>query len=314
MIKHILSCDWGNSSFRLRLLNVSDRSVLSETTEGNGIGVVYTEWMQSGLPESERISFYKNILLSQIGKLAKNSLAGTPIIISGMSSSSIGIVELPYTSIPVAITGESLNVHRILPDEKFEHEILIVSGFKTSDDVMRGEETMLLGCEVEDNDEWLIIFPGTHSKHATVRRKMLVDFKTYMTGEVFDLLSNKSILSNSVKKDESDKFSNPFEKGVKEGAEGNLLNNIFHVRTSHLFKSLTQEENYHFLSGLLIGSELKQIAGSKMKILLVCSRAFYGRYWQALRILYRDDNLQYFDADKALVGGHCILAMSILLP
>ena len=312
MVDHILSCDWGTSSFRLRLLKVTDGSVLAETTEGKGIAVVYNEWLQTGLGENERIGFYKNILFSRIGELTEESLAGTPVIISGMASSSIGITELPYRDIPFSITSNGLNTQRILPDEKFEHEILIVSGLRTNNDVMRGEETMLLGCEVKDNNEWLIVFPGTHSKHATVDRKILVDFRTYMTGEVFDLLSNKSILSNSVSKNEGDEYRNIFERGVKEGATGNLLNNIFHVRTSRLFKSLTESENYHYLSGLLIGSELKQIPRNKIRVLLVSSLALYGRYWQALQILCGSDNLQFYDADKALIEGHCELARHFL--
>jgi 2-dehydro-3-deoxygalactonokinase len=308
MVKHILSCDWGTSSFRLRLINATDGSVLAETKEGKGIAVVYNEWLQTGLGENERIGFYKNILFSRIGELTKESLAGTPVIISGMASSSIGITELPYGNIPFSIASDRLNTQRILPDGKFEHEILIVSGLKTGNDVMRGEETMLLGCGVKDNNEWLIVFPGTHSKHATVDKKILVDFRTYMTGEVFDLLSNKSILSNSVRKNEDDEYRNIFERGVKEGATGNFLNNIFHVRTSQLFKSLTESENYHYLSGILIGSELGQIARSKISVLLVCGSALYSRYWRALQILRGSDNLQFYDADKALIEGHCELA------
>ena len=312
MIKQVLSCDWGTSSFRLRLINLADGSVHAETTDGKGIAAVYNEWLQSGRPENERVDFYKTILLSQIKKLKDFSLPGLPVIISGMASSSIGITELPYGNIPFSINDVNLNVHRILPDEKYEHEILIVSGLKTNYDVMRGEETMLLGCEISDNDEQLIIFPGTHSKHAIVRDKVLVEFKTYMTGEVFDLLSDKSILSKSVIKNESTHYNKIFERGVKEGAESNLLNAVFHIRTSQLFKSLTPEENYHYLSGLLIGYELQEISAGKIKILLVCSQELYNSYWQALQILCWNTNLQYCNSRKALTEGHCKLAKHFL--
>jgi 2-dehydro-3-deoxygalactonokinase len=312
MIKQFISCDWGTSSFRLRLINTADCSILAETMDGKGIAAIYKEWLQSGLAEKERIRFYKNILFSKIEKLTANPLTGVSVIISGMASSAIGIAELPYGNIPFEITSDSLHVESILPDEKSGHKILIVSGLKTSNDVMRGEETMLLGCGLKDSNEWFVILPGTHSKHATVKEKILVDFKTYMTGEVFDLLSNQSILSNSVKKNESDAYNHLFERGVNEGAGGNLLNAVFHVRTSALFKSLTEEENYHYLSGLLIGAELSQIAGSKRKILLVCNRALSKRYWQALQIVCGDDNLEYCDADKALIEGHCRMAKHFL--
>ena len=225
-----------------------------------------------------------------------------------MASSSIGIKELPYRDIPFAITSDSLHVMKIPPDEKFAHEILLVSGLKTMNDVMRGEETMLTGCEIKDDNERIIIFPGTHSKHATVKNKILIDFKTYITGEVFDLLVNKSILSKSVIKNESNQYNNVFEKGVKEGAAGNLLNIVFHVRTSHLFKTFTAEENYHYLSGSLIGCELKQIHTTQAKIHLVCGTALFHRYQLALQKLCKSNNLQYSNADTALINAHCKLA------
>jgi len=312
MVKKILSCDWGTSSFRLRLINVADKSVLAETTAGDGIAVVHHNWLQSDRVKNERIGFYTDILLSQIEKLDNHYLAGIPMIISGMASSSIGITELPYGDIPFRMNSTRLNVQRIVPGGKYPHEILLVSGLKAKDDVMRGEETMLLGCEISEEGEQLIIFPGTHSKHVLVKGNLLVDFKTFMTGEVFDLLSNKSILSGSVKINEWLAHQNIFEKGLLEGAENNLLNAIFHVRTSHLFKSLNPEENYHFLSGILIGSELKRIAGTKIKILLVCGQPLYERYWRGLQLLCGKENLQYQDADKSLIAGHCKLATQFL--
>ena len=312
MIEKILSCDWGTSSFRLRLINVADKTVLAEKTSGDGIAVVHSKWLQSGLAENERIGFYTDILLAQIEKLENHSLAGVPVIISGMASSSIGMTELPYGDIPFRMNNTRLNVQGILPGAKYPHEILLVSGLKTKDDVMRGEETMLLGCEIGEEGEQLIIFPGTHSKHVLVKDNLLVDFKTFMTGEIFDLLSNKSILSKSVKINEWFAHQNIFEKGLAEGAESNFLNAIFHVRTNQLFKSLNPEENYHFLSGILIGSELKRIAGTKIKILLVCGQPLYERYWRGLQLLCGKENLQYQDADKSLIAGHCKLATQFL--
>ena len=296
MIQKILSCDWGTSSFRLRLINIADNSILAETTDGKGIAAVYNEWLQSGHNEDDRIDFYKNILLSKIKNLTGYCLEGAPMIISGMASSSIGITELSYGDVPFPISVDNLQVTKIPADTKFTHEILLVSGLKTTDDVMRGEETMLAGCEINDDNEQLIIFPGTHSKHAIVKDKTLVDFKTYMTGEMFELLAAKSILSKSVAKNEHHQ-NNVFERGVKEGACGNLLNTMFHVRTNYLFKALTPEENYHYLSGLLIGCELKEVFVSNVKIHLVCSQSLSGHYLLALRTLCKDNNLHYTNSD-----------------
>ena len=311
MIKQILSCDWGTTAFRLRLVNRLDGKVVAETTEGKGIAAVYNEWLQTGLPEIERANFYKSILKIQVDEITKDFSEKLPLIISGMASSTIGIQEIPYIEIPLAIAAENLQVVKIDADDNFKHDIHLVSGLKTNKDVLRGEETILLGCEM-DEGEALIIFPGTHSKHVIIKNKCCVDFKTYMSGEVFDLLANKSILSKSVIKNKSDQYNHIFEMGVKQAAAGNLLNNAFHVRTNQLFNKLTAAENYHYLSGLVIGTELKDIAAGNKTIRLVCSRDLAEPYLMALKILAANSEIKYSNADEALINGHCRLAALLL--
>lgn len=312
MIKQILSCDWGTTAFRLRLVNMPDGKVVAETTEGKGIAAVYNDWLQTGLPETERANFYKSILKIQADKITKGFSEKLPLIISGMASSSVGITELPYHDLPLAIAAENLQVVKIAADENFKHDIHLVPGLKTNKDVLRGEETILLGCEMDEGEE-LIIFPGTHSKHVIIKNRCCVDFKTYMTGEVFDLLANKSILSKSIIKNKSDQYNHIFEIGVKQAASGNLLNSAFHVRTNQLFNKLTAAENYHYLSGLVIGTELKDIAACNKKIRLVCSRELAEPYLLALKILAVNIKIKYSDADEALINGHCRLAVFFIV-
>jgi 2-dehydro-3-deoxygalactonokinase len=312
MTKQILSCDWGTTSFRLRLVNIKDGEILAELKDERGIAAVHNDWLQSNQSENDRVSFYKRILQSYIRKLPGADLERVPLIISGMASSSIGIKELSYRETPLDLTGDSFNIIKIVSDEEFRHDILLVSGLKTNNDAMRGEETMLLGCDFGDSIETLAIFPGTHSKHATVKNNTVIDIKTYMTGEIFDLLANKSILSKSVIKSEDEKYNSIFETGVKEGAVGNLLNISFHVRTSQLFKTLSPEENYHYLSGLVIGTELKEISATNAPIHLVCSQGLMDRYQVALQILRANGKLQCHNADNALIEGHCKLASHFL--
>ncbi len=310
MMKEILCCDWGTSSFRLRLVNRLDGSVTAETTEGKGIAEIYNDWLRSGLKENERIGFYKNILLSQIERVTKDSLAGVPVIISGMASSSIGITEIPYTKIPFNLNDGNLHLYKIPADENCTHEICIVSGLRTGNDVMRGEETLLLGCDITDDDEQLFIFPGTHSKHVVVKDNVVQDFKTYMTGELFDLLSNKSMLATSVEKDGdlTEKDIEQFKKGVNESATANLLNNIFHIRTNHLFNKLSKKENYYYLSGLLIGEELKDIQKEKYThVTVVSSGKLLSLYLEALSALGLQNQLLHQNADKALIKGQIFI-------
>jgi len=174
-------------------------------------------------------------------------------------------------------------------------------------DVLRGEETMLLGCDVM-NDDSIFIFPGTHSKHVIVQDCIAKDFKTYITGELFDLLSNKSILSKSVTSNSDEKYQHVFKAGVKEAAENNLLNAAFHIRTNELFKKYTAAENYHFLSGLLIGYELKEINVLLKTIVMVCSEQLSGKYLVALEVLLPGKRLIHINADEALIKAHCKIA------
>jgi len=121
-------------------------------------------------------------------------------------------------------------------------------------------------------------------------------------------LANKSILSKSVEKNTNGEYNSIFEAAVKQAAAGNLLNSAFHVRTNQLFKKLSAAENYHYLSGLVIGTELKDIAAGNKKIRLVCGRELATPYLLALKILAADNKVQYSNADDTLIKGNCKLA------
>jgi 2-dehydro-3-deoxygalactonokinase len=95
---------------------------------------------------------------------------------------------------------------------------------------------------------------------------------------------------------------------VKEGAKGNLLNIIFQVRTNDLFKNMSQEKNYDYLSGLLIGSELKEIPAGLSGVLLVCNSVLRDRYLHALQVLYGSNDIRVCNADEALIKAHCKLS------
>jgi 2-dehydro-3-deoxygalactonokinase len=308
MIKQFLSCDWGTSSFRLRLIKASDGSILKETVDSRGIFTVHREWLKMSLPENKRVGFYQKILLSLLNKLYEDSLSGIPIIISGMASSSIGMIELGYTDVPFAMNHLNLNMHKIPPDKNFPHQILIVSGLRTGKDVIRGEETMLLGCGKWEDGLHLIVFPGTHSKHVIVQNQVVKDFKTYMTGELFNLLSAQSILAASVEQnDVSEKSIEQFIRAVQESISSNLLNNIFCVRTNGLFGKLSKKQNYYYLSGLLIGEELKSIKMGKYKSLTIVSSGILANlYFEALSAIGFRDILHQQNAEIALIRGQSL--------
>lgn len=310
-MEKFISCDWGTSSFRLRLIEAATKNILAETRSAQGIAATYALWKEQDV--ADRILFYTGIILQQIIVLEQQcgySLDDITILISGMASATIGMMELPYKFIPLQISKAELQTHVVPATGTCRHTIIIISGVRSATDVMRGEETMLAGCAVADmGSEQLFIFPGTHSKHVVVQNGVLKDFKTYMTGEIFDLLTSKSILAASIEEDSlTPQNSKAFINGVKESVDANILNTIFHVRTNQLFGAADKNENYHYLSGLLIGEELKDVqTNNYASVMIVASGALLSLYPQALSILAFKGDIQFVNADNALINGQALI-------
>ena len=99
----IISCDWGTSVLRVRLVDTNAIAILAEVKSLRGISHAFESWKNSGKGEDGRLSFYQSILKDQIRELEEQahvSMEHVPVVISGMASSSIGIIEVPYTRNP----------------------------------------------------------------------------------------------------------------------------------------------------------------------------------------------------------------------
>ncbi len=310
----ILSCDWGSSFCRLRLADAESMDILAEEISGKGIADTFNKWKATRNNNDEkRMSFFIGILKEHIQKIevAVGSLQGIPLIISGMASSSAGMLELPYRHVPFATGGSGANTHFIKANKDFDHDILLISGVQTDNDVMRGEETQLIGCitnEMNNDDEKMFIFPGTHSKHILVKNKQVVGFKTYMTGEFFELLSQKSILHNSVQQNQHLSGNlKSFRQGVQDAVGANLLHASFMVRTNELLQRFSKEENYHYLSGLLTGTEFQDIVHTNVEEIFLCCgsnlKAFYEEALNITGLISRVNILPPERVDKSVIRG-----------
>ncbi len=298
-MKQFLSCDWGTSSFRLRLIDASSLDIMKEVSSDQGIALTHTQWLSEGKPESAREAFYKKIIAEAALKLTKDGKE-MPVILSGMASSSIGIQELPYQNFPFNWKASELIYKKIESDATLQYPLYLVSGMKVAKDIMRGEETMLLGCD-QAGRSGFYIFPGTHSKHVFLEDGMAIDFKTYMTGEVFNLMSKESILKNSV---EAGEEVAAFEKGVLAAQNGNLLNNLFTVRTNRVLGDSSLVSNYQYLSGLIIGTELKDLkVFSPSMFGLVGDGPLFEAYTSAMQIL-KIKQVHLISASTVLIKGH----------
>lgn len=303
-MKQFLSCDWGTSAFRLRVLNAAGE-IIEEIKSDDGISAVHQDWMRNKGNES-KIQLYRKRLGNVLKELKTMIEPDSPIIISGMASSSIGIIEMPYRPLPFVLDTDLPAWQLMERDKQFQHPVYIVSGFSTRSDVMRGEETMLLGIGNVSEDE-ICILPGTHSKHAYLKSGVLTDFKTYVTGELFNVMAQFSILSNSMIKGED---TSAFEAGLDEAASGNLLNQFFKVRTRQILDKTSGVSNYQFLSGLLIGTELKELRNTSSKIRLISEGVMAELYTQALKQL--NFSITVTSASEALIKGHLRVLKRVL--
>lgn len=276
----VICGDWGTSSLRLRLVETADLSVLSTVASDEGIGG------SSGL--------LPLVLLRHITSLG--SPDDVDVVLSGMASSNIGLLEVPYTPLPFSVDGSNLRSAWTMAGP---HRCLVISGVCSLDDVMRGEETQLVGAFRGDG---LYILPGTHSKHIVVRSGTAISFRTFMTGEFFALLSQHSLLSRSVANGEP--FDAPaFAQGVLDGSREPLLNAVFRVRTNQLFERYTRYQNMDYLSGLLIGAELSAIS---VPPVIVGSASQTLLYATALEVLGFPPPVTV-DGGEAAVRGQCAI-------
>jgi 2-dehydro-3-deoxygalactonokinase len=306
-MKKFISCDWGTSSLRIRLFDPLLRRMIALESGKDGILSTHEGWKNSGSDPETRLDYYRSVLSDYVLRLqarVTEDLRQWPIIISGMASSSIGLCPLPYSVLPFSLSGEGLQTRYFERQDAF-NAIFLISGVRSSDDVMRGEETELIGlAELDQNNsaDGLYIFPGTHSKHITVKNKRTVEFRTFMTGEVFALLSEKSILRSAM---HACDFGEPgaetaFARGIGDAANYNLLHRIFSLRANELFGIGSPGENFYYLSGLLIGYELSSLHMSAGEEIVLCSQGRLNTLYQtALRLFGHEKKTRTFSAETA---------------
>jgi len=238
----LIGIDWGTSSLRAFLIGTQGE-VLDSVTTGEGI-------MQ--IPDRNFDAVFDRL----VGSFPSN--AGLPIVVSGMITSRNGWVETPYVTMP---TGpEHLAQSLVRHQSQSGALIHFVTGATTEHisgpDVMRGEETQVIGSAALGLSDGVFVMPGTHSKWVHVALGKIQDFATYMTGEVFASLKDHTILGTLMEMSDFDLSA--FQKGVSAAQDrrANLLHDLFHVRTLPLMGKLKETETADFLSGLLIGTEI----------------------------------------------------------
>jgi 2-dehydro-3-deoxygalactonokinase len=187
-------------------------------------------------------------------------LSDGPILMSGMIGSRQGWFEVPYVECPTGL-------HELAAGTKpvpwtATRNVFICPGLVCRDDesipdVMRGEEVQIFGAltGIREPESLTICLPGTHSKHALVRNGRIERFLTHMTGEVFALLRDHSILARLGTERRTN--LDAFDDGLRRAQQtSGLLHHVFGVRTRVLINELEAASLTDYLSGILIGHEL----------------------------------------------------------
>ncbi len=295
---HFLSCDWGTSSFRLRLVARDDLRVVAVVESGEGVRTLHTGLVERGVAADgeARDRAFGGVLSRAIGRICAEHpewAREAPVVISGMASSTVGWRELPYASTPCALDGGSLRIEAMEPlaVEGSRHRVWMVSGLSCGTDMMRGEETELLGILAWPGfaalrRRSLLVLPGTHSKHVRVVDGAVVEFRTFMTGELVEVLSTKSLLSVSVDWPPPAMEEGPFLAGLDAARGMGLGRGLFQVRVRSVLGGEGRAGNSWYLAGLVIGAEILDLLAwdpdPSTPILLAASARFAATYRMAV--------------------------------
>lgn len=291
---------------RLYLVERSSCHVVAHVESANGVAKVNNAFeAQTAL---NRVEFFSEFVTKQIEQLEKkygSNLSDTAVTLSGMASSSIGLVNVKYANLPLSLSKPDLKCIKIGRSERCDHDLYVFGGLMSHDDVMRGEEVQLLG--VKDKirvENSLCILPGTHSKHVRLTEGVVNHFDTFMTGEFFDLLSHHSILKDSVVRSKmmNQEKREAFEQGLKKGFDSNLLKEIFKIRIRDVLADVSPELNYYYLSGLMIGSELSEISYETEEIAIFGGSELSRLYKIAFDILYSDKEVKVISQNEMIAA------------
>ena len=292
----LVGIDWGTSSLRAFLIGANGE-VLDKVSSSQGIMHVVNR-------------DFETVFNKLVG--AWNSDARLPVLASGMITSRNGWVETPYAHVPLDADDLAcaLVQHKTSAGIPLSFVTGVTTDHESGPDVMRGEETQVIGASALGMSGGIFVMPGTHSKWIRVSEGRIEDFATYITGEIFSALKDHTILGTLV---EDSPFSREgFELGVVAGMkeESSLLHDLFHVRTLPLMGKIEGTMVADYLSGMLIGAEIKarKVRGeAAWPITIIGRNDLADRYELALRTAGIESKRA---PDDIAAMGHFVIARS----
>jgi 2-dehydro-3-deoxygalactonokinase len=261
----MIAVDWGGSSFRAFRLDAAGQVIAQRRCDQGVLSC------RSG---------FDQVLAQQLADWDEPL-----VVMAGMIGSRQGWRETPYVDCPASLAQIAGGLQPLPACALPGREIWIAPGLRSTVagrcDVMRGEETQVAGLlpDLGDAVQWICL-PGTHSKLVQIEQGCIVDFSTAMTGELFQLLREHSLLGRLMQPGQPDEAA--FDRGLDDsaGSDG-LLRQLFAVRTHGLFATLPAASLASYLSGLLIGSELRSRPDGVTQLLLVGADTLTAAYARA---------------------------------
>lgn len=286
----MIGIDWGTTGFRAYRI-AADGAVRERRASARGIMAVAD-------------GRFAETLREEIGPWL--AAGEERVLLSGMIGSRQGWVEAPYLACPAGVSELATG----LVDVAFDWaRVKLVPGLIGTDatgvaEVMRGEETQIAGILDAIGGGGLVCLPGTHAKWVRLAGGRIMSFATHMTGEVFAALRGHTILGRTMARDGAHDPA-AFGEGLARAAqEGGLLHHLFGVRSRNLTGSLAEAAGASYLSGLLIGHEVRAaLAGATDRVVhLVGATELAGLYEAALHATGRD--VRRHGEDAAAAGLH----------
>lgn len=294
-----IGLDWGTTNLRAYAIDAGGQ-VAEEASSGNGMGTLAPADFEPALLD---------LIEPWIAARCRDGTDAVPVFACGMVGARQGWCEVPYREVPCPPVAANEITRVPTRDKRIEMHILPGLSQRAPADVMRGEETQAAGFLLENpRYTGAICLPGTHSKWIAIDNGHISGFTTYMTGELFDVLSSHSILRHTVTSDEWDEHA--FRQAVAEASAQpqRAVETLFGLRAAALVDNASPETCRSRLSGLLIGQELGLASRywSDKPVALIGSSATVPLYAQALAS--RVVSVETVDTRAATLAGLAVAA------
>lgn len=281
-----IAVDWGTS--HLRAWAMKRAEIVASAQSDDGMGTLAPDQFEPALL-----------------RLVSDWLGDGPtrVIACGMVGSKQGWAEAPYRPVPCAPAGGGL-VPALTHDDRLDVRIIPGVSQDNPADVMRGEETQIAGfVAANPKFDGILCLPGTHTKWAHISAEEIVSFRTFMTGEMFALLSRQSVLRHSLASDDMD--ADAFLEAVGEGLSRpeSFAARAFSLRAEDLLHQQAAAIGRARLSGWLIGAELAATRPYWLgqQVALIGAPALCGLYAAALKAQGLDPAVA--DGDAMTLAG-----------